>query len=112
MQCNETAFAEPLFNILRNSRRRCIVRLLYDEEPVCLRDAARIIYASENAIPREDVTGDQQKSIYVTLYQRHAPKMETAEIIEYDQQAKAVSRGTHWQLTHDILYWVDYKLST
>jgi hypothetical protein len=112
MKCDETAFAEPLFSILANRRRRCIVRLLYDTEPLSLRDAARIIYASEHAVPREDVSGDQQNTIYVTLYQDHAPKMDTADIIEYNQQAKTVSRGTHWQLTHDILFWVDYKLST
>jgi hypothetical protein len=112
MECDETDFAEPLFTILRNSRRRCIVRLLYDETPLCLREAARIIYASENAMPTEDVTGEQQKTIYVTLYQTHAPKMDAADIIDYDRQAKALLRATHWQLTHDILYWVDYRLST
>jgi len=112
MECDETGFAEPLFSILRNSRRRCIVRLLYDETPLCLREASKIIYASENAIPTEDVSGEQQNTIYVTLYQTHAPKMDTADIIKYNQQAKTVSRGTHWQLTHDILFWVDYKLST
>jgi len=112
MQIDEPAAAEPLFTILRNSRRRAIVRLLYEHNPLCLREAARIIYASENAIPTEDVTGGQQKTIYVTLYQTHAPKMDAAGIIDYDQQAKAVSRGPHWELTHDILYWVDYKLAT
>jgi len=112
MECDEPEFADPLFTILANRRRRCIVRLLYDTEPLSLREAARTIYASEHAVPREAVSGDQQNTIYVTLYQTHAPKMDTAEIIEYDQQAKTVSQGTHWQLTHDILFWVDYKLST
>jgi len=112
MQINEPARAEALFTVLNNRRRRILIRLLNDTESLCLREAAEIIAAKENTLDRSEVTTDQRNSVYVVLYQNHAPKMDAANVAIYNSQAKTISKGDDWQLTYDILYWTDYKLAT
>jgi len=112
MQIDEPAGAESLFAVLNNRRRRILIRLLNDTDSLCLREAAEIIAAKENTLDRGDVTTSQRNSVYIVLYQTHAPTMDAANVASYDEQAKSLSQGPEWQLTYDILYWVDYKLST
>jgi len=38
--------------------------------------------------------------------------MDAANVATYDAQAKSISPAEDWQLTYDILFWTDYKLST
>lgn len=111
MKISEPAAAEPLFDILNNRRRRILIRLLNDTETVDLRNAAELIAAKENSLDRADVTTSQRNSVYVVLYQSHSPRMDDAGVAVYDPQGKTLSRGPEWQLTYDILYWVDYRLS-
>ena len=112
MQIDEPAGAESLFAVLNNCRRRILIRLLNDTDSLCLREAAEIIAAKENTLDRSEVTTDQRNSVYVVLYQTHAPTMDAANVATYDAQAKSLCPGEDWQLTYDILYWTDYKLST
>ena len=50
-----------------------------------LTELAEHIAAIENDTTVEDLTKQQRKRVYVSLYQTHVPKMEDAGLVEYDE---------------------------
>lgn len=83
-----------VFEILKNSRRREVIRYLREqEERVSLGEMAEHIAAIENGTTVEALTSSQRKRVYVGLYQCHLPKMDDVGVVEFDQ-----NRG-HVQLT-------------
>lgn len=93
----EKGFGSPLnidtlFSILSRERRRYALYCLQQyQNPMALADLADEVARFEHdeqrvaEIPAEDV-----KSVYMTLYHTHLPKMEDAGIIEYDQNTDSV----------------------
>ena len=77
------------FTILSNSRRRHAIEYLAssDEPAVRLRDMAEQIAAWENDLSVYEVNYKQRKRVYTSLYQTHLPKMNRADIVEYDQSS-------------------------
>ncbi|WP_394345825.1 DUF7344 domain-containing protein [Halegenticoccus tardaugens] len=77
---------DVIFELLKNRRRRDILRyLLSTERTVTLSELAEQIAAWENDIEVRELGSDQRKRVYVALYQTHLPKMDDAGIIDYDQ---------------------------
>jgi DNA-binding transcriptional ArsR family regulator len=91
--------AEPLsqdevFDILSNSRRRYVLYYLRETgEPVELGELAEELAAWENDTPVEELTKQERKRVYVSLYQTHIQKLSEAGIVEYDQDTGMVSLG-------------------
>lgn len=80
-----------VFDILSSPRRRYLLYYLHQEgEPVSIQELSAQIAAWENDVPVEDLTSQQQKRVYVSLYQTHIPKLEEAGIAEYDQEEGTV----------------------
>lgn len=76
------------FEILKNRRRRRILKLLErHDERMTLSELAEEIAARENDIDRRNITSDQRKRVYVGLYQQHLPKMDKADVVDYDQRS-------------------------
>lgn len=76
------------FEILKNRRRRRILKLLKrHDERMTLSELAEEIAARENDIDRQNITSDQRKRVYVGLYQQHLPKMDKADVVDYDQRS-------------------------
>lgn len=76
------------FEILKNRRRRQILKLLERHDGrMTLSEFAEEIAARENDIDRRNVTSDQRKRVYVGLYQQHLPTMDRADVVEYDQRS-------------------------
>jgi len=74
------------FEILKNRRRRLILKYLEDEDdPTPLGELAEHIAAIENDIDVRQLNSQQRKRVYIGLYQCHLPKMDDAGIIEYNQ---------------------------
>ena len=78
-------------NLLRNERRRAVLRLITQspEAAVAVRDLAEQIAAEETGAtppPR-----DTRQSVYISLIQTHLPALDSANVIEYDDQAKKVA---------------------
>jgi hypothetical protein len=90
------ADAEPLtpdgvFELLSNHRRRMVLYYLRTRgEPVGIQDLATEIASMENDVPAEELTSQQRKRVYVSLYQTHLPKMAEMNTIEYDKDAGEV----------------------
>ena len=74
-----------IHNVLRNDRRRHVIRHLRDEEgPISVDALAEHIATveTEESPPPRDV----RKSVYVSLHQTHLPKLDELGIVDYDQR--------------------------
>jgi hypothetical protein len=88
---DETLTRDVIFDVLSRARRRQVLQLLSSEGPMELTDLAERVAAVENDTTVEDLTKQQRKRVYVSLYQTHIPKMEEAGLVEYDTETKVVS---------------------
>jgi hypothetical protein len=79
-----------IHDILRNDRRRNVIKCLQDRgRGVALRDLAEHIAEIEtNESPPPSNIRD---SVYVSLHQTHLPKLDDAGIVDYDSDRKTIS---------------------
>lgn len=95
LQSDRRANGEPLelddvFDLLRNQRRRWVIKYLKDQDGSgTLDELAEWIAAKENDIEESMLSSSQRKRVYIGLYQCHLPKMDDLGVIEYDK-----NRGT------------------
>lgn len=76
---------DETFDVLRNQRRRFVLHYLEARgEPVELGEMATQLAAWENGVTVEAVTADQRKRVYTTLQQSHLPRMDEADIVDFD----------------------------
>jgi hypothetical protein len=76
---------EVVFDVLSSERRRRVLQYLLDvADRATLRDLSRALAAWENDVSTTAVTGQQRKRVYTALKQFHLPKMDRADVIEYD----------------------------
>lgn len=77
---------DTAFMLLKNQRRREVLRYLARTEAVTTLDAlARHIAARENGIDERALSSSQRKRVYIGLYQAHLPKLDDAGVIEFDK---------------------------
>jgi len=77
---------DVFFGLLSAKRRRDVLGYL-DESggESTLGELAEHIAASEEGIPPSQLSSKQRKRVYVALYQCHLPKMDDADVIDYNQ---------------------------
>lgn len=89
---NTTLSQDLAFDLLSNARRRFVLRQLQEgSDPVELGELAGALAAKENEVSVEELTAQQRKRTYVSLYQTHIPKMVEAGVIEYDSDSGMIS---------------------
>ena len=99
-----------VFDLLGTSRRRAVVRYLEAEPlPVAIGDLADYIAAHEYGKSVEEITPDERKRVYVSLYQCHLPKMAAADVIEYEQ-GDPIERGPHFDTFATMLTHADQTI--
>lgn len=77
---------DTAFMILKNSRRREVLRFLARTDgEATLDELARHIAAKENGIDKRALSSSQRKRVYIGLYQAHLPKMDDAGVVEFDK---------------------------
>ncbi len=82
---------DETFELLKNARRRAVVRyLLQQEGKANLSELAEHIAAAENGISVHELSSDQRKRVYIGLYQCHLPKMDNLGVIEYDKNRGSI----------------------
>jgi hypothetical protein len=82
---------DALFSLLRNERRREVIRYLREHEgAVELRTLSEHVAAIENDCDRNAVTYKQRKRVQTALYQMHLPKLAEQNVIDYDRRAGQV----------------------
>jgi len=88
----ELSSLDTVFDILSNPRRRFVLHYLEQrEEPVGLNELAAEIAARENDVPVDELTSQQRKRAYVSLYQTHVPKLEEVGVVTYDSESGEVA---------------------
>lgn len=79
---------DDLFEILSNRRRRQVIQFLEQQADgrADLSDVVDRVAARENETGVEGLSYDDRKSVHISLYQHHAPKMDEAGVIDYDER--------------------------
>lgn len=81
-----------VFDVLSSPRRRYVLYYLRQHgDEVELGTLSAEVAAWENEKPVEELTDQERKRVYVSLYQTHIPKLSDAGIVEYDQESGTVS---------------------
>lgn len=86
---NEPLDRAEIHDVLSNDRRWQVLELLSDEDPRDLRSLANDVAAAESGespAPRQ-----VRQSVYVTLHQNHLPKLDSLDIVQYDDTSKMVA---------------------
>lgn len=88
----ETFTQDEIFDILSNGRRRYVLSLLKQADgPVHINELAEKVAAWENDLEVDELTDQQSKRVYVSLYQSHIPKLESLGIVEYTEDDNLVA---------------------
>lgn len=89
-----------VFTMLKNSRRRNVLHYLNQrDERVTVRELSRQVAAWENGIDLDELEYSQRKRVYTSLYQTHLPKLNDADIVDYDRDRGTVALGeAAWEL--------------
>ncbi len=89
--------SEPLsqdlvFDLLSSPRRRFVLHYLRSEsDTIALTALADEVAAWEYETPVEELSDQERKRAYVSLYQTHIPKLADAGIVEYDTDSGEVA---------------------
>lgn len=93
-----------VFDVLQNRRRRDVLwHLSTVSERVSISDLAESIAAWECGKPVEQLTTEERKRVYISLYQGHLPKMTDVGAVTYDQGRGIVERGPNFTRFTDHL---------
>ena len=80
-----------IHEVLSNDRRWRTLELLEEDNPRNLRSLADDIAAAESG--ESPAPRDLRQSVYVTLHQNHLPKLDSLNIVQYDDTSKKVALG-------------------
>jgi len=79
---------DEAFEMLSNRRRRYILHYLQDTEAaVTLSELAEQVAAWENETDTASISASERKTVYTSLQQFHLPKMDDADVVEFDRRA-------------------------
>ena len=83
---------QEIFELLRNERRRCALYYLTrrGDGLVPLSDIVDYVAAWQYDKPVGHVPADERMRVYSALHQTHLPKLDRANLIDYDQQRNEV----------------------
>ncbi|USZ68094.1 hypothetical protein NGM10_15350 [Halorussus salilacus] len=85
---------DEVFEVLKSPRRRYALYYLRREGGETeLSDLTEQVAAWENETTTAALTTEQRKRVYISLYQTHLPKLDEADIVEYDRDAGVVRLG-------------------
>jgi len=96
MSRTDTLSQDEVFEVLKSPRRRYALYYLRQEGGETeLSDLTEQVAAWENETTVAGLTTEQRKRVYISLYQTHLPKLDEADIVEYDRDAGVVRLGEH-----------------
>ncbi|WP_433634412.1 DUF7344 domain-containing protein [Halomicrococcus sp. NG-SE-24] len=95
---------DDLFEVLKSTRRRYVLYYLRRDGPTAeLSILATHVAAWEQDSTPEELTPQQRKRGYISLYQTHLPRLEDADLLEFDADAGTVQLSDHAYLLDDYL---------
>jgi hypothetical protein len=104
--CNQRLSKDTIFGLLRNQRRRYALQYLTSHAGVVrLSDLADALAEWELETEGAYVTHRDRKRAYVSLYQTHLPKLDDADIIDYNQPRGTIELGSNYQYVQEYLHY-------
>jgi hypothetical protein len=94
---------DDVFEALANARRRFLFRELAAVDPVSLDDTARSIAAWENDVPEETVRESERRSVFLSLYHVHVPRLVADGLVTFEEDDLAVSLDARGETALDVL---------
>lgn len=90
---DEEAFGpDDVFHLLQNQRRRRVLRCLRDADgTLAMSDVAEQVAAWEHDTTVDALTSTQRQRVYIALYQRHLPKLDDMDVVDYNQSRGLVT---------------------
>lgn len=94
--------AGEVFELLKNERRRRVIHYLKTrgDRTASLSRLATHIAALENNVDETQVSTDQRRRVYISLYQLHLPKLENYGVVEFHQESGSVSLEETGRIDH------------
>ena len=84
---------EEAYDVLANGRRRKLLEILDSNgDSIEVSKLAGLIAAWENNSSMDEVTCREQKIVYTALTQRHLPRLERMNVVDYDKRHQTVRR--------------------
>jgi hypothetical protein len=80
-----------LFRTLAHRRRRLTLRCLETHHCLSLADVAGFVAEREADRPLTEIDGETVRDVYLSLYHRHVPKLEAADLVTYHQETDTVA---------------------
>lgn len=97
--------SDVVFGLLSAERRRNVLRYLHETDgEATIGEIAEYVGAAENGIEERRLSSTQRKRAYVGLYQNHLPKLDDANVIDYDRARGTVELGEGAELLFPHLY--------
>ena len=85
---------DEIYHLLQNRRRRAVLNYLRtNDTEATIDELAEYIAAAENGISTKNLSSQQRKRVYVSLYQIHLPMMDDAGVVNYDSDRGTVVLG-------------------
>ena len=87
---------ETVCELISNARRRAVVQhvaALESGDSVGMGDLARTIAGEEHDISPTAVSAEQRKTVYVSLLQNHLPKLDSANVVDWNDRSGDIARG-------------------
>lgn len=82
---------QQLYNILGDKRQRYTIHYLKQQgSEVSVTDLAERVAAWENGKSIAELSSQERKRVYISLYQSHLPTLDQQGVIEYDEERKSV----------------------
>lgn len=95
---------DQVFEILRNQRRRHVIRLLKEVDgQVTMGELSERIAAIENDKSVSEISSSERKRVYVGLYQCHLPKMDGMDVVDFNKPRGIIEPGSNVQLVEQYL---------
>ena len=92
----QTLSQDTAFDLLSNARRRFVLQRLQQQGGgIELGDLAEELAAEENGLRPAELSAQQRKRTYVSLYQTHVPKLSEANVVRYDSDSGMVYPTRH-----------------
>lgn len=109
---NDGLSPDDVFEILSNARRRTMIHYLHQQHGHAdLSDIADHIAAWEYDTTHDQITSDQRRRVYISLYQTHLPKLAEYGIVDYDEDEKTVRLTSRVKDVDRFLYIEDQKMN-
>ena len=108
-----TTDLDEIFHILRNERRRILIRVAPELEldtEYHLKDLATFVIAKEEGVDEQKLSSKDRKRGYTSLLQSHIPTMENAGLVTFNKARKRVAFHSSILTLNEMLTIVDRDL--